>query len=216
MREDRVISWARSKRKENLMKAVVFAYFVVLFSAVLANADLRPPTKPANQNAAQPTQEPKYILHTGLEIATDPKAYEARLQISQSQLQNFRAALDGVPGNPPVVGGIAVSAPRTIIAGLLMFLAVSVAGVLLARSSSFGRTQKAVGALVLVAVLIGAAAIITRGNAGPYRWRNLPQALAKGESTVGGVDVEVVPDDQLSGRMRLIIPLKKQNTSGEE
>ena len=42
------------------------------------------------------------------------------------------------------------------------------------------------------------------------------QALAKGESTTGGVDIEVVPDDQLSGRMRLIIPLKKQNSPGEE
>lgn len=197
------------------MKALLFACCVVLCSAVLANADLRPPTKPAEQKVS----EAKYILHTGLEIATDPKAYEAKLQISQSQLQTFRAALDGAQGNPPVVGGIAVSAPRTIIAGLLMFLAVSVAGVLVARSSSFGRNQKALGALVLVAVLIGAAAIITRGNAGPpgsYRWRNLPQALAKGESTTGGVDIEVVPDDQLSGRMRLIIPLKKQNTSGEE
>jgi hypothetical protein len=201
------------------MKALLFACCVVLFSTVLANADLRPPTKPANQNAAQTVQEPKYILHTGLEIATDPKAYEAKLQISQSQLQNFRAALDGVPGNTPIVGGIAVSAPRTIIAGLLMFLAVSVAGVLLARSASFRRTRKATVAIIIVAVALGAAAIITRGNAGPpgsYRWRNLPQALAKGEPTFGGVDIEVVPDDQLQGRMRLIIPLKKQNTSGEE
>ena len=201
------------------MKALLFACCVVLFSAVLVNADLRPPIKPANQNAARTAPEPKYILHTGLEITTDPKAYEARLQIPQSQLQNFRAALDGAPGNPPIAGGIALSAPRTIVAGLLMFLAVSVAGVLLARSSSFGRTQKALGAIVLVAVMLGAAAIITRGNAGPpgsYRWRNLPQALAKGEPTVGGVDVEVVPDDQLSGRMRLIIPLKKQNNSGDE
>ena len=32
----------------------------------------------------------------------------------------------------------------------------------------------------------------------------------------GVVDIEVVPDDQISGRMRLIIPLKKQTTSGEE
>jgi hypothetical protein len=197
------------------MKALALVCFFVLSSTVLVSADLRPPTKPAEQKVS----EPKYILHTGLEIATDPKAYEAKLQISQSQLQSFRAALDGAPGNPPVVAGIAVSAPRTIIAGLLMFLAVSVAGVLLARSSVFGRTQKALGVIIILAVVLGAAAIITRGNAGPpgsYRWRNLPQALAKGESTVGGVDVEVVPDDQLSGRMRLIIPLKKQSTTGEE
>ena len=100
-----------------------------------------------------------------------------------------------------------------------MFMAISVAGILIARSSSFGRTQKTLAALVLVAVVLGAAAIITRGNAGPpgsYRWRNLPQALAKGETTVGGVDIEIVPDDQLSGRMRLVMPLKKQNNPGEE
>ena len=198
------------------MKALIFACCVVLFSAVLANADIRPPTKPAEK---KPATETKYVLHTGLEITTDAKAYEAKLQIPQSQLQSLRAALDGAPGNPPIVAGIAFSSTRTIIAGLLMFLAVSVAGVLLARSSSFGRTQKALAAIVLVAVVLGVAAIITRGNAGPpgsYRWRNLPQALAKGEATIGGVDVEIVPDEQVSGRMRLIIPLKKQNTSGEE
>jgi len=195
------------------MKVLILACCVVLFSAVLANADIKPPTKPAQQ------KETKYVMHAGLEITTDPKAYEAKLQIPQSQLQSLRAALDGAPGNPPIVAGIALSSTRTIIAGFLMFLAVSVAGVLLARSSSFGRTQKALAAIVLVAVVLGAAAIITRGNAGPpgsYRWRNLPQALAKGEATIGGVDVEIVPDEQVSGRMRLIIPLKKQNTSGEE
>ena len=97
-----------------------------------------------------------------------------------------------------------------------MFMAVSVAGVLIARSSSFGRAQKTVGAALLVAVVLGAAAIITRGNAGPpgsWRWRNLPQALADGKPTIGGVDVEIVPDDQMNGRtMRLIIPLKKQSS----
>ena len=198
------------------MKPVVFACFVLLSGTVLANADVRPPTKPAER---KPATETKYVLHTGLEIKTDAKAYEAKLQIPQSQLQSLRAAFDGTPGNPPIVAGIALSSTRTIIAGLLMFLAVSVAGVLLARSSSFGRTQKALAAIVLVAVVLGAAAIITRGNAGPpgsYRWRNLPQALAKGEATIGGVDVEIVPDEQVSGRMRLIIPLKKQDPSGEE
>ena len=101
-----------------------------------------------------------------------------------------------------------------------MFLAISIGGILLARSGSFGRTQKTVGAVVLIGVLIGVAAIITRGNAGPpgsYRWRNLPQALAEGKPTIGGVDIEIVPDDQMNGRtMRLIMPLKKQNSPGEE
>ena len=186
--------------------------FCVLLTAVSAvHADVPKPKTP--DKAA------KQILRTGLEIVPDAKVYEAKLQISQSQLQSFRAALEGAPGNPPVVGGIAVSAPRTIIAGLLMFLAISIGGILLARSASFGRTRKATAAIIIVVVVLGAAAIITRGNAGPpgsYRWRNLPQALAKGEPTTGGVDIEVVPDDQLQGRMRLIIPLKKQNAPGEE
>ena len=205
------------------MKVLLFACCVllVIFSVGSANADLRPPVKPEDQKISRPAPEngAKYVLHTGLEITTDPKAYEAKLQIPQSQLEHFRAALDGAPAKPAIVGGIALSATRTIIAGLLMFLAVSVAGVLIARSTSFGRTQKTIAALVIVAVMIGAAAIITRGNAGPpgsYRWRNLPQSLSKGEATVGGVDIEIVPDDQLSGRMRLIIPLKKQSTTGEE
>src|ERR1700752_1029178 len=110
------------------MKALLFACCVILFCTAIAKADLKPPVKPAEQKVS----EPKYILHTGLEIATDPKANEAKLQISQSQLQNFRAALASGPGSPAVVGGIAVSAPRTIIAGLLMFLAVSIGGVRLA------------------------------------------------------------------------------------
>ena len=193
------------------MKALLFACCLI-FSATVAKADL-PKPKP-------PEKAAKYVLHTGLEISTDPKAYEAKLQISESSLKELRAALDVAPGNGAVVGGIAISAPRTIVAGLLMFMAISVAGILLARSSSFGRTQKTVGALVLVAVLIGVAAIVTRGNAGPpgsYRWRNLPQALAEGKPTVGGVDIEIVPDSEASGRgMRLIIPLKKQSGNGDE
>ena len=189
------------------MKRVLLACLLVLLSAAqIVNADVARP-KPTPKEA-------KTILHTSIEIVPDAKIWEAKLQISESDFQSFRAALDGAPGTGPVMGGIALSAPRTIVAGLLMFLAVSVAGVLFARSSSFGRAQKAVGAALLVVVVLGAAAIITRGNAGPapsWRWRNLPQALTEGKPTLGGVDVEIVPDNQMSGRtMRLIIPLKKE------
>ena len=194
------------------MKLLLIAFCLVLLTTFTTNADVPKPKSPDKQA--------KQILHTGLEIVPDPKIYEAKLQMSQSTFNNLRAALDGGSGSSPVVGGIAFSAPRTIVAGLLMFMAVSVAGVLIARSSSFGRAQKTIGAALLVAVLLGAAAIITRGNAGPpgsWRWRNLPQALAEGKSTVGGVDIEIVPDDQMDSRtMRLVIPLKKQNSPGEE
>ena len=193
------------------MKSLLL-FFVLLTAVSTAKADIAKPKSPE--------KPAKHIIHTSLEIVPDSKLYEAKLQISQSEINNLRAALDGGAGSSPVVGGIAFSAPRTIIAGLLMFMAVSVAGVLFARSSSFGRTQKTIGAALLVAVVLGAAAIITRGNAGPpgsWRWRNLPQALADGKPTIGGVDVEIVPDDQMNGRtMRLIIPLKKQTNPGEE
>jgi hypothetical protein len=194
------------------MKYLIAACFVLLVSTQIANADLAKPKPP--EKAA------KYALHTSLEIVPDPKAYEAKLQITESEFKSIRAALDGVAGNTTIAASIAHSPTRTIIAGLLMFLSVSIAGVLFARSSSFGRTQKAVAAVILVVAVIGAAAIITRGNAGPpgsYRWRNLPQALAEGKATAGGLDIEIIPDDARSGaNMRLIIPLKKQNSPGEE
>jgi hypothetical protein len=195
------------------VKFLLLACSLLLLTAVSTNADIAKPPKP-------PVKPARAVLHTSLEIVPDAKVYEAKLQISQSDFKSFQAALQGDGGSAPIVGGIAFSGPRTIIAGLLMFLAISVAGILVARASSFGRTQKALGAIVLVAVVLGAAAIITRGNAGPpgsWRWRNLPQALAEGKPTLGGVDVEIVPDEEMSGRpMKLIIPLKKQNGSGEE
>ena len=191
------------------MKSLLVACLLLLLFAFSVYADVPKPKTPA-----------KTVLHTSLEIVPDATVYEAKLQISQSDFKNFRAALDGDPGNSPIVGGLAFSAPRTIIAGLFMFMAVSFAGVMIARSSSFGRTQKTVGAVLLVVIVLGAAAIITRGNAGPppsWRWHNLPQALAEGKPTIGGLDVEIVPDSQMNGRtMKLIIPLKKAVTPGDE
>lgn len=194
------------------MKSLIAACCLVLVTIQIVNADIAKPK--------QPEKAAKYALHTSLEIVPDPKAYEAKLQITESEFKSIRAALDGVAGTPTIAASITHSPTRTIIAGLLMFLSVSIAGILFARSSSFGRAQKVVGAVVLVVAVIGAAAIITRGNAGPpgsYRWRNLPQALAEGKATAGGVDIEIIPDDaRASGaNMRLIIPLKKSNP-GEE
>ena len=194
------------------MKSLLFLVLVALVPIQTANADIAKPK--------QPEKAAKYALHTSLEIVPDPKAFEAKLQITESELKSIRAALDGVADNRTIAASITHSPTRTIIAGLLMFLSVSIAGVLFARSSSFGRAQKVVGAVMLVVAVVGAAAIITRGNAGPpgsYRWRNLPQALAEGKPTAGGLDIEIVPDDaRASGaNMRLIIPLKKSNP-GEE
>lgn len=188
---------------------------LTLTTISFANADIRAP-KPT------PATQGKLVLHTGLEIVPDTKTYEARLQIPQSQLQDLRAALDGIDNNRTFAASISRSSPRTIISGVLLFLSISFAGVWLARSARRSvppnRFKKAIVIGLMVVGTLGVATIITRGNAGPpgyYRWRNLPKSLSEGKSTVGGLDVEIVSDEQVRN-MRLIIPLRKEGGTGEE
>ena len=161
-----------------------------------------------------PQKAGKLVMNTGLEIAVDPKEGNARLQIRESDFKALQAALNGSVDNRNLATTVTASSPRTIVAGVLLFLSLSFAGVLIARSKRFtARSQQTIGiALVCVAVL-GATAVITRGNAGPppsYRWRNLVENLKKGESTIGSVNIEVVPDSPDGGSgMKLIIPLRK-------
>jgi hypothetical protein len=174
---------------------------LLLATAVQANADIARPR--------QSPEKPRIVLHTSLTIVPDSKAYEGRLQISQSSLQELRAALANTPTNEPMVQSIAPSSTRTMLAGLFMFLSLSVAGVWLARSVHT-RSQKMVAALLVGTVVIGAAAIIARANAGPpgsYLWRKLPQNLTKGSPTNGGIDIEIVPDGT---GMKLIIPTRPE------
>jgi hypothetical protein len=107
------------------------------------------------------------------------------------------------------------SSTRTVMVGMFMFLAVSFAGVWLARSSQ-RRSQKAVAAVLLVVGMLGAATVIVRANAGPpgyYYWQKLPENLNKGQATRGGVNIEIVPGDD---GIKLIVPIKKTITLGEE
>lgn len=185
-------------------------------------------TEIVDADIAKPKQAPtvtqsRVVLHTSLEIAPDSKIYDARLQIHQSDLQELRAALDSADRNTNIATSVTRSSTRTIIAGLLMFLSLSCAGVWLARSqgkSSATRTRKVIAVALIGAATIGAAAIITRGNAGPpgyYRWRTLPQALTQGRPTAGGLDVEILPDDpNRGGGLRLLIPSRNFAKPGEE
>ncbi len=182
---------------------------VNLIAASVTLADIARP-KPS------PLTESRVVLHTSLTIEPDFKATEAKLQIRQSDLQVLRAALNSLPGDTSIASSVSHSSTRTIVAGLLLFVSISFAGVWLARSRSngaLGRRQKTAVGVFLVAVTLGAAAIITRGNAGPpgyYNWRNLPKYLAQGESTSGSLDIEIIPDKAVSGTsMKLIIPLRK-------
>lgn len=182
---------------------------LLLALAVTANADI---ARPKQSPSPEPTPElPRIVLHTGLTVVPDNKAWEAKLQISQSSLQELRAALANDPGNDSMARRLTRSSTQTIVAGLFMFLSLSFAGVWLARSAQ-SRGRKAVAALLIGTVAIGAAAIIVKANAGPpgsYYWKKLPQNLSQNKSTSGGVDIEIVPDASDGSRgITLILPIK--------
>ncbi|MGH9928041.1 MAG: hypothetical protein ACREA9_02310 [Pyrinomonadaceae bacterium] len=185
------------------------AVCLLLATAMPAYGDIARPKESPSPSPALP----RIVLHTRLVVVPDNKAWEARLQISQSSLQELRAALGDTPGNESMAQGIVHSSTRTILAGVFMFLSLSFAGVWLGRSMQT-RGQKAVAVLLFGAAVIGSAAIIAQANAGPpgsFYWKKLPQNLSKGAPTSGGVDIEIVPDGDIgSSGMKLILPIKPE------
>ena len=188
--------------------------FLVVLSTQTAVADIAKPRttdKPAS----------KVVMRRNLEIVPDGKVWSARLQLTQSDLQELRAAMDAAGGDTGVAASIAQSPTRTIVAGLLLFLSVSFAGVWLARASSAGRARKAVAGGILVVAVLGAAAIITRGNAGPppgyYSWMKLSKNFAQGRATSGDLVIEVVPDEpNRTPGVKLLIPHNPKQSGDEE
>src|SRR5258708_3656429 len=193
----------RTKRTKRTFICGVAA-LVLLAAAAYIYADVaRPKVTPFRVQ-----ESGKELLYTSLTIAPQANvSYSAKLQISQETLKELQAALATAQVGPPSLGQrIAQSSSRTIVAGLFLFLSVSFAGVWLARSASRRSHKALVIALVGVAT-ISAAALITQANAGPpgyVRWAGLPKALTEGRPTVGGVNIEVVPEG--SG-ITLIIPV---------
>ena len=178
---------------------------LLLTLAVPAYADI------ARPNPAPSPQPAKIVMRTALTIVPDNKAFEARLQISHTSLEQLRAVLGETSPSVGMTQGIMRSSTRTIIAGVFMFLSVSFAGVWLARSVQT-RGQKVMTALLLGTAVMGAAAVMTNANAGPpssYYWRKLPQNLTKGAPTTAGVDIEIVPDSGDGTGLKLIVPLKQ-------
>ena len=186
---------------------VCAAGLLLMASTVFVFADIARP-KPSPEAG-------KVIFHTGLEIVPDAKVYEARLQISQETLQRLREATTNTSANQSLSQRLMHSSTRTMMAGLFMFLAVSFGGVWLARSGQ-RRSQKIIAGVVIGLALFGATAIIVRANAGPpgsFYWRKLPDNLSKGQSTSGGLDIEIIPGND---RIRLIVPIKNTKNPGEE
>lgn len=184
----------------------IAAIGALLASGIYAFGDIaRPKPSPA---------EGKVIMYSGLSVVSDSKSYEARLQISQETLKRLQEAAAREGGSSSLSQSIMHSSTRTMMAGLFMFLAISFAGVWLARSNQ-KRNTKAIAAVLAIAFMFGLATVIVRANAGPpgyIRWQNLPQSLKDGKETAGGVQIELVPGDDY---MKLIIPLRKKN-EGEE
>jgi hypothetical protein len=181
----------------------------LLTSFVFAFGDIaRPqPTTPTEPHG-------QIVLHSALTIKSDSKTWDARLQIPAETLKTINEAAQSKGGSASLMQSITHSSTRTMMAGLFMFLAVSFAGVWLARSNQ-RRNVKAVAAVLVIAFLFGAATVMVRANAGPpgyVRWQNLPQALKDGKATTAGVDVEIVPGN---GEIKLIVPLRKTNQPGE-
>lgn len=177
---------------------------LVLTAATPIFADIARPSTP---------EKPKVVLHTSMVVTTDSKAYDARLQISPESLEALRAALGDIPGNgavPQSRGSISQrltgSSTRTLMAGLMMFLSLSLGGIWLARSVQT-RSQKTVAAFLLCTAMIGAAAIITQANAGPppsWQWRKLSTNLTQGRPTYASVNIEIV---QEGNGIKLIVPV---------
>jgi hypothetical protein len=169
----------------------------------------------ARPRPTTPTEPHGKVVHySGLTIVSDSKAWDARLQIPAETLKAINEAATRQDGSASLMQSITHSSTRTMMAGLFMFLAVSFAGVWLARSNQ-RRNVKAIAAVLVVAFVFGAATVIVRANAGPpgyVRWQNLPQALKDGKATTAGVDIEIVPGD---GQIKLIVPLRSMNRPGE-
>ncbi|HEV2835460.1 MAG TPA: hypothetical protein VGW58_09095 [Pyrinomonadaceae bacterium] len=201
------------------MKTLLSLVCLVILTALAAQTIVADIAKPKS-----PPQSTKVVLQRKLEVVPDGKVWQARLQISQSDLQELRAALDGGGSNTAAVFSVAQSPVRTIIAGVLLFLSVSFAGVWLARSarnSSANRGRKAIAAGVLIVAVLGAAAIITRGNAGPppsyLNWTRLSKNFAQGRTTSGDFVIEVVPDQpNTPPGVKLLVPYNPKQTGDDE
>lgn len=199
------------------MKTLLSLAFLLVLTALSVSTVSADIAKP------KPTEQQKFLLRRKLEIVPDEKAWQARLQITQSDLQELRAALDGADRNMTVAASIAQSPTRTLIAGVLLFLSVSFAGVWLARASrtSMGGRSKAVAAVILVVAVLGAAAIITRGNAGPppgyWSWMKLSKNFSQGKATSGDFMIEIVPDQpNRPPGVKLLIPYNSKQSGGDE
>src|SRR5437660_2891103 len=102
------------------------AICALLASAIYAFADIARP---------KPPTEAKSVFYTGLTIVPDAQSSRARLQISQMTLERIKNASANNGGAPSVEQSVVLSSTRTIMSGVVIFLAVSLSGVWVSSSS---------------------------------------------------------------------------------
>src|SRR2546429_877132 len=151
----------------------IAAVGALLASGIYAFGDIaRPKPSPA---------EGKVIFYSGLSVVSDPKSYEARLQISQETLKRLQDAAAREGGSSSLSQSIMHSSTRTMMAGVFMFLAISFAGVWLARSNQ-KRNTKAVAAGLGIAVGVWFGTGSLGGEGGPPGYISCAKPAAAFES----------------------------------
>lgn len=178
------------------------ALLALTLSAIYAFADIARPK-------SNPAPEAKTVAYSRITIVADNKPWDATLQISEGALKRIQEGVAERGKSASLTQSITHSSTRTIMAGLFMFLAISFAGVWLARSRE-RHNAKVIAAVLVVAFMFAFATLMVRANAGPtgyIYWHNLPQSLRDGKETSGGLNIQIVPGDD--AEMKLLIPLKR-------
>ena len=141
------------------MKRITGIWILLALFAAAAFADIAKPNKSPKTKAS---------IDTMLRINLKEDAKEARLIIPKSKLAQLRAALDQMddPGDSTAaITSDGIARTQTIVSGLFLSLAIVFGGIWFARAGKI--STKAGTALMLVAVIAGAAATFVYGNAGP-------------------------------------------------
>lgn len=198
--------------KRQYVRTLLAVGALALTSASVRADVVPPPANPANQPVKKEAivAPPRTILRSNLTVVAKPDyEWAARLQIPQSKVKQLQEALAGLPTTtkPEAASGTVQSSMPTVMAGLLMFLALSWGGVLLARSMA-RRERKPVTVAMVALALLGAAGMAAYANMAPppsgiIRWAGLPTAIDEGRPTTGTVEIQIVPE---GNEIALIIP----------
>src|SRR5262245_28769843 len=128
------------------------AIAALTLSTIYAFADVARPKPSA-------TPEVRTVAYSRITIVADNKPWDATLQISEGALKRIQEGAAQRGQNASLTQSITHSSTRTIMAGLFMFLAISFAGVWLARSKE-RHNAKAIAAVLVMAFVFGFATIM--------------------------------------------------------